>query len=295
MSADGSRSDGLTVAVRPGAEEGGAAALRALSAIRVRGGVAVEVARRGARSHPAEISEHDGYRVRFPTPEDVCEAVVINTGGGLVGGDGVELAFAVRGGAALAVTSQAAERVYRSVGASAAVDIRLTVGPQARLAWLPQETILYSGGRLARTVTADLSGDATLLMVEMIVFGRIAMGEVVETGALSDQWRIRRDGKLVFAEAVRLDGPLAKLMEAAAVANGARAAATVLLVSPDAMDRLEGARAVLGAPRAMAAVGAWNGLLSGRFLGHRAEDVRADVVRLATWLNAGSLPRSWSL
>lgn len=285
--------DGAQAAAEAAAEAGMATA-RSLARVRVAGGASVEFARRGASTYPADVSEHDGYRVRFPLGQATAQAVLINTGGGLVGGDRADIAVTVRGGAAAEVTSQAAERVYRSLGPSADVNIGLNLGPLARLAWLPQETILYSGARLQRRLTADVTGDATLLIVEMIVFGRLAMGETVETGSLDDQWRIRRDGRLVFAEAVRLDGPLRALMDRSAIANGARAAATILLVSPNAADRLEGARAALGTPRGLAAAGSWNGLLAARFLGHRAEDVRADVVRLATWLNDGILPRAWS-
>lgn len=268
--------------------------VQSLAKVRVAGGARVEFARRGASTYPADTYEYDGYRLRFPLGGPTCQAVLLNTGGGLVGGDTADIAVSVRGGAAAEVTSQAAERVYRSLGPPAELNITLAVAPQARLAWLPQETILYNGARLQRRLTADVAGDATLLIVEMIVFGRLAMGETVETGAVDDQWRVRRDGRLVFAEAVRLDGPLRLIMDRTAVGNGARAAATILLVSPHASDRLEGARAALGTPRGLAAAGAWNGLLSARFLGHRAEDVRSDVVRLATWLNDGALPRAWS-
>jgi urease accessory protein len=129
----------------------------------------------------------------------------------------------------------------------------------------------------------------------MVVFGRLAMGETVETGALNDQWRVRRGGRLVFAEAVRLDGPLRALMDRAAIAGGARAAASIVYIGPDAEDRLAGAREALGKPAGIAAVGAWNGLLTGRFLGQRPHDVRADVSRLARWLNRRPMPRSWSI
>lgn len=278
-----------------GVTERSGAVAEHLARVRVQGEARVEFGRRAGATHVIESCERDGYRVRFPIDRAVFQAVVLNTGGGLVGGDRADLAFVARGGAAAEVTTQTAERVYRSIGPAAAVDITLGVGPQARLAWLPQETILYSGARLVRRISADVSGDGHLLIVEMMVYGRAAMGETVEAGHLEDQWRIRRDGRLVFAEAVRLDGPLRALMDRAAIGDGARAAATILLVSPHAGDLTEGARTALGTTRGLAAVGSWNGLLSARFLGHRAEDVRADVARLAAWLNGGSMPRAWSI
>ena len=78
-----------------------------------------------------------------------------------------------------------------------------------------------------------LREDATLLLAEAIVFGRSAMGEAVSEGRLFDRWRVRRGGRLVFAETVRLDGAIAQKLAAPAVAAGGVAVATVLIVPGD--------------------------------------------------------------
>ena len=267
----------------------------ALSGVRARGGVRVEMVQQGADTIARRVGEREGFRVRFPDMGGPLEGILINTGGGMAGGDQVDIELTLKAGAQATFATQAAERIYRSLGSPVEIDIAFHIEAGARLDWLPQETILYSGGRLARRIEVDVASGGTLLMAEMVVFGRTAMGESVETGALNDQWRIRRDGTLVLAEAVRIDGRLKALMERAAIADGARAAATVLYMAPDAESRLEGARAALGSPRAVAAAGAWNGLLTARFLGQRAEDVRADVARLAEWLHGRPLPRAWSM
>jgi urease accessory protein len=118
---------------------------------------------------------------------------------------------------AATITSQACERVYRSTGDPATVTARLRLSPGARLAWLPQETILFDGGRLTRTLEADLDDEAELIAVEAVLFGRQAMGEQVRQGALHDRWRIRRHGKLIFADDLRIDGAVSEQLAKPAI------------------------------------------------------------------------------
>ena len=134
----------------------------------------------------------------------------------MAGGDRFALDIAVGPGARLVVTTAAAEKVYRTLGPAATVDVRLTVGAGGALAWLPQETILFDRARLRRSIEIDLAEDARLLLAEAIVFGRSGMGEAVDDGRLFDRWRLRRDGRLDPRRSLRLDGAVA------AQARGAR-------------------------------------------------------------------------
>ncbi len=171
------------------------------------------------------------------------EAVLINTSGGVTGGDRLQWRLEAGAGAALVVTTQAAERVYRSTGGEARIETRLVAGPGATLEWLPQETILFDAGRLDRRLEVDLAADASVTLLESIVLGRAAMGEQVMSGALSDQWRIRRGGRLVHAEALRAEGDLARAAAGAATLAGGRAFATLVHLAPGAEARLDAARA----------------------------------------------------
>ncbi len=139
------------------------------------------------------LREEGSLRLRFPNvaPGGALEAVIINTAGGMTGGDRFELNIEVGEGARLTVSTAAAEKIYRSLGADTAVNVKLKVGAGATLAWLPQETILFDRMRLRRTIEADLAPDASLIIAEMLVFGRSAMGERVARGHLFDRWRIR--------------------------------------------------------------------------------------------------------
>lgn len=229
-------------------------------------------------------------RTHGPTPE----AVLVNTSGGVTGGDRIDWRLAAGPGAALVATTQAAERVYRSMGGSARIETRLAAGAGATLDWLPQETILFDGARLERRLEADLAADARLTLLETLVLGRAAMGERLRTGAISDQWRIRRDGRLLHAEALFAEGDLARAAAGAATLGGGRALATLLHLAPGAEMRLDSARALLaGIDGVAAAASAKPGVLILRFLAADARPLRAALVRFLMAFR-GPLPRVWS-
>lgn len=262
--------------------------------VRASGGVRLRFGLAGGVTQRLELHESGGYRARFPTSfESHAEAVLINTGGGMTGGDrlGVEVALDARTRAV--VTTQAAEKIYRSQGPCTTVDSRLSLGNGAHLDWLPQETILFSGARLHRTLDVAMAADATLLACESLYFGRAAMGEILEAGAFRDTWRIRRAGRLVFADNLRLEGLVNLTLARKAVADGARALATVVLVHEDAERRLDEARAALAQAGSACGASALDGLLIVRFLGQDAARLRADLARFLNVMRGTPLPRSW--
>lgn len=171
-------------------------------------------------------------KVRFPRvePDGTTEAVLLNTAGGLTDGDEVATRASWGVGARAIVTTQAAERIYRSRGANARITNRLDAREAATALWLPQETILFDGGRFSRRLVADVAAGASLIACEATVFGRHAMGEHVRTGVIEDSWRVRFDGRLVFADGFRLEGDMASSLDRPSIADGARAMATVIKV-----------------------------------------------------------------
>jgi urease accessory protein len=236
-------------------------------------------------------------RVRVPRgePDDggLC-AVVMNTAGGLAEGDRLEQSFAWGEGAVATVTTQAAEKIYRALAEGADVSTRLTVSRGANAEWLPQETILFDAARLRRDTQIVLAEDVTFLGVEAVVLGRAAMGETVRSGSLDDRLRIWRNGRLIYADALALDGDIAALMQRAGVADGARSFAVLVHASAAAAGLLAPVRAALGQARGMAAASCWNGLLAVRFLAPDGESLRHDLaVALATVRGGRPLPRVW--
>lgn len=277
------------------ADRGGAVAA-ALAPVRVNGGIKAKLAAEGGRTRLASLSESDGYHLRLPNVRaEPAEGVIVNSGGGLVGGDRVAFDLAVDPNANVRITTVAAERVYRSLGPASEVDVALRVGAGARLEWLPQETILFSGARARRRLDVEMVRDAVLLLSDCVVFGRAASGERMGEGLLHDVRRVRRDGRLVFAEAARLDGDICAQLARPAIGAGARAMALVLYVAPDAEERLGPVRTILAGARSAAGASAFDGMLSVRLLARAAEDVRSDVTRVVEALSAWGVPRAWEL
>ncbi|HRD77170.1 MAG TPA: urease accessory protein UreD [Hyphomicrobiaceae bacterium] len=275
----------------------GAAAI-ALAPVRQIGGVDIRFARRGATTVAMDRAEAGGYRVRTPSSEFGAEAVLMNTGGGLVGGDRAEQRIALHDDAVALVTTSAAERVYRSLGPPARVAVDLTVAEHARLAWLPQETILYDGARLERTIDASIAGSGTLLAAEVTALGRRASGEQMRSGAIMDRWRIRRDGRLAYADSYVIDGALDAMMARRAVGAGASVFGTLLYLAHDAETQLDAVRAGIGAWVATAgtcraAASAWNGMLVMRLQGSNLASLRALIVRVVPRLLGRPMPRNW--
>jgi urease accessory protein len=257
------------------------------------GRIALTVEARAGATRRSRLREEGALRVRCPGPAAAeLEAVLVNTAGGVAGGDRLTLDVTVGPGARLAVTTAAAEKIYRTLAPDAAIGVKLTVEAAAALAWLPQETILFDRARLARTIDIEMAEDARLLLAESIVFGRTGMGEAVDEGAVLDRWRLRRGGRLVHAEAMRLEGAVAaKLAQRAAAAGGA-AVATVLVVPGD--EATAGSvRALEHRVRGEVGVSAWNGFAVVRLCGADGAALRHDLVVLLTLLRAAPLPRLW--
>jgi urease accessory protein len=234
-------------------------------------------------------------KMRLPTAlaGAAPEVILINTAGGLTGDDSLATEVTVAANASAIVTTQACERIYRSTGLPARVFNSLHVSVGAKLAWLPQETILFDCGRLKRTLEADIEGDGELVAVEAIIFGRTAMGEAVRSGALHDRWRIRRNSRLLFADDLRMDGRIADQMAHAAVLDGNVAMATVLYAGPDPERFLEPSRAIIGEA---GGASAWEGKFLARLVAESGFMLRRRLEPLLTLLLPDQpLPKVWQL
>jgi urease accessory protein len=265
-----------------------------LAANRAVGRVALSIVAAGGRSRRARVHEAGALRVRFPNAATAgaLDAVIVNTAGGMTGGDRFRIAVAVDADARLSVTTAAAEKIYRSLGPDTDIALKLKVGPGAVLSWLPQETILFDRVRLRRTIDVDLAPDARLILAEAVVFGRSAMGECVIEGRVFDRWRVRVGGMLLFAETLRLVGAIAQSLGERAIAAGGVAVATVLKIPGDDGD--------VAAVRAMhdnfvgeVGASAWSGLAATRLVAGGGAALRHDIVNVLTALGAGPLPRLW--
>ena len=270
---------------------------RAASAIfaanRAQGAVRFDVRCEDGVTRRGRLHESGSLRVRFPSPEgEGLSAVFVNTAGGVAGGDRFDIAISAGEGARLTLTTAAAEKVYRAPDAPAQLDISLKAADGARLAWLPQETILFDAAKISRRIDIDLAESASLLLCEIVVFGRAAMGERMKRGEFVDRWRLRRGGRLVFAETVRLDGDIGAKLARPAVAKGGVAIATALIAPGDeaVVERIREAADSFGGE---VGISAWNGFAMARFCAQDAAALRADMMTVLGRASPTALPRLW--
>jgi len=260
---------------------------------RARAAVRATFVAHGGRTRIARVYESGGLRLRHPHAA-TCEAVIVNTGGGFAGSDLAEIQIATGDGADATIATQAAEKIYRSTGQPTSIDVSLRLAPKSRLDWLAQEAILFDEARLHRRFAVTMAADSSLLLVESLVFGRLAKGEASINGSVRDSWRIRRDGKLIFAEELRLDGPLGALLDRNAIGKGARSTALLLHVAPDAAEKLDALRAALDPFGDLdQGASAWNGMLVARLASPSPAALRAAIVAALAPLRGHPVPRVW--
>ena len=223
---------------------------------------------------------------------ELTTAVVLTTSGGLTGGDRVGLHIAVEHGAKSVVTTQAAEKIYRSAGDPCTIDVRIDAAEATWVEWMPQETILFDGAMLRRTTTIRTTAGARVMAGEILVFGRLARGEVFRNGALRDAWTVERDGKRVWMEALRFGTPGNTLLEHPAGMDGARSLATAVYIADDAPEQIETARLLLSRSQCRSGVTCVNGILVARFLARDPQTLRAEYTSFWTGFRhaVGGLP-----
>jgi urease accessory protein len=129
-------------------------------------------------------------------------------------------------------------------------------------------------------------------MLEPIVFGRTGMGETVRRGVLHDHWRIRRSGKLIYAEGTRLDGAVSQELNETAVANGSVAIATALIAPAD--ETLEDVIHDLQSDfHGEVGASAWNDRVVLRFCARDGAALRHDITSALRIIRSEPLPRLW--
>jgi urease accessory protein len=249
-----------------------------------------------------DLHQATPLRILFPyaLPGDPLTAALVNTSGGLVGGDQLAVKIEIGASAAALVCAQAAEKVYRSLGPDSRIDLELTVGPAAWLEMLPQETILFDGARLRRQTRVDVALGGGFLGGEILVFGRQARGEQMHQGLVQDGWEVRRDGKPVWVDRLRLEGDIAQVSAASATLDAAVAAATLVAVAEDVARYLVPLRQLLADFPGRFAATLVNGVLVLRWLGTDPLVMRQSFATAWIFLRVAkkwpaSLPRLWHI
>lgn len=249
----------------------------------------------GGRTVLDGLRQSGSFKCLFPrTQTKALDAVLLNTAGGITGGDQFAFSGDVAKNTMLTLTTQACERVYKAQpGQTGQVRNRLQLESGAQLNWLPQETILFNGCALDRRLTIDLAPDASLLMVEPLVFGRPAMGEELTDVRFRDRIYIRRDGAPLFLDAMALSGDLHAHMGKPFIANGAGAMALVVLVSNNAEGHLPPLRECLPETGGVSLI--QPDVLVMRLLADDAFTLRQTLLPALQRLTGSNLPRCWMI
>ncbi len=268
---------------------------------RADGGVRLKLGLRDGRTRIERLYQRAPARILFPdVPADQpAQAVLINTAGGIVGGDLLSTEIEAGPDTITTVTTQAAEKVYRAIDVPARLMTRVTVAAGAWFEWLPQETILFDGARLDRRLDFILETGASLLASETVLFGRAARGEQMHHGQLLDSWAVRRDGRLIWADRLRLDGDIRAKLDRPFGFDGVVGMTTLLHAGPKAASFLPRAREIVAAQTAEGGASLVNGILLIRFLDRDGAKLRESAAAAAMTLRkeiAGlspTPPRVW--
>lgn len=268
---------------------------------RSEGRVELRYRQREAISSLAHLYQRGCGRVRFPTVDNAeyPEAVMINTAGGLTGGDHMSYQVTLEAGAGLTISGQAAEKIYRSIGSTAVIEAEMLVAAGAVLEWLPQETILFDNSRLRRMNYVHLEKGSRLLALEATLFGRTAHGETLRSASVRDGWKIWRDGKLLWFDNFVLEGDIHGQSQRRAVLGGAKGMATILIADDQAESYLEVARKLCRECDGRAAATCRDELLILRLLAKSGYELRKSLARILNGMRselAGhpvALPKVW--
>jgi urease accessory protein len=208
---------------------------------RAKGVCRIAVAGSKDENEIVEVFQQSPLRVIFPRIDGAAakEAVLINTGGGIAGGDRLECSVTAMAGASIAVTSQTAERVYRALDQPARILTKLRVDDGAKLGWFPHETIVFNWARLHRDTEIELSFGSELVALEWLVFGRAAHGEQMVGGEIRDSWRVKKEGRLIWADSFRISEEIFPQLNRKALLNNCKAIATLIYFGPELAKRLD--------------------------------------------------------
>ncbi len=256
----------------------------------------------GRRTRIIDVFQKSPVRIMLPKVPDgeIEEAVLVNTGGGIAGGDRLEYEVAALQNASIVVSSQAAEKLYRALDEPARIKTKLRVTEAAKLAWLPQETIVFNEARICRNTEIDVSSGSELFALEWLVLGRAAYGEEMTGGHIAESWRVKRDGHLIWADSFRVTDEIFGHLHRKALLSQCRAIGTLIYFGPHLDARLEFLRAIASSLECYCAVTAVNGLIVVRFATTASSDLslalRSFLKQFSREFGSGPfrVPKMWS-
>lgn len=258
------------------------------------GSVRLSTKLRGAHTVLDGLYQHGAAKAVFPRANRGMTAVLLNTSGGVTGGDTFAYEAEAGAGTHLTLTTQACERAYRAQpGEVGQVRTTLRVHDGATLWWLPQETLIFDGCALERRLSCAITGTGRALIVEPICVGRLAMGEAQVSGLMADRIDITRNGAPLVRDGWRLSGDITAQMRSPACADGAAALVSLTYVGADAAAHLAPIRALLPASGGASLLA--QDVLVMRLIAPSGYALRGDLLPILDHLTRSEMPLCWRL
>ncbi|MGC4033888.1 MAG: urease accessory protein UreD [Tepidisphaeraceae bacterium] len=255
------------------------------------------------RSALTRVWSTDPLKILTPRNADSAKTITLSTyGGGLLGGDEVNVRVAVKPAAELVLTTQSAGKAYRTTGPASVQTLSATVEDAGLLAVLPDVTCPFAEAHFVQRQRFELSAGGNLVWLDWLSSGRRARGERWAMRAVENTTEIVIDGKTRLRETLALaaDGlPIDSFLRVGKF----DCLATMAVAGPRFISMIESARAAIRemplAPRAtlLAADSLFPGGAIFRILGPDVQAVQMLLRRLLEPLDAllGHAPwgRKW--
>ena len=172
------------------------------------GKAAITFRRQGDRTVP-QVQTQAPLKVQrpfYPEGPDICQAVLLHTAGGMVGGDRLNYDLHALAGTHALLTTAAAAKIYSDHPQPAQITGRLRVEAEACVEWLPQEAIVFEGAQLQQSWRVELAAEAHWLGWDIMRLGRTARGERFCRGEVRSRFEVWHGDQLIWVDPQRLQG-----------------------------------------------------------------------------------------
>lgn len=131
--------------------------------------------------------------------------IMVNPGGGYLGGDSYEIGVAVEPDASVLLTDQSATKVYRTPGSFVTQQMRFEVARDGVLEYVPDQLILYRDADYRQQVTVELEESSTLFMSDIVTPGWSPDGTQFRYKEAHLRTEIRMGGAPVLLDNLRIN------------------------------------------------------------------------------------------
>ena len=235
-------------------------------------------------------------KVFYPkSSQKIKELVLVNTAGGLTSGDNFFYNIDIINKSKIFVTTQTAERVYKGINENAEIKVTLLVDNTSDLFWIPQELILFNNCNLNRKIEVNLKSNSNFLLAESTIFGRTAMGEILEKGFFKDNWKIYLNKKLIHAEALSLTGIIKDKLSSIACTDNGVAICNIFISGKHFLSKEDLLTKTLkNSEIILSSHSKWNDKMLIRIVSKDAYELKLTKKKLILCLSDKNLPRVWN-